>query len=233
MTQPAEGRAAGWIVDHVFVFVAPKAPEAATLRNHGLVESFRRSHPGQGTANVCFCFDNAYLELLWVVDAAEATSCALSRSGLIDRAVWRRTGASPFGIALRHDDPRTPLPFPSWNYPAPFLPDGITIPVALASDDPRQPFLFRSPGGLRPDEWSDGRAGDRQQASGLTEIAGIGLAFPEAVAPHPDIEALAAAGLFAVDRRGAAPAMEFSLRGRDGAIASSLRLPEMRLGGYG
>lgn len=52
-------------LDHLFVFVEPGAPERAALERAGLRESFRRRHPGQRTANVCFCFDNAYLELLW------------------------------------------------------------------------------------------------------------------------------------------------------------------------
>ncbi len=59
---------------HVFVFVKPGAPEATGLYAAGMVESYRRRHPGQGTANVCFCFDNAFLELLWVTSEAEVTS---------------------------------------------------------------------------------------------------------------------------------------------------------------
>ena len=161
-------------LDHVFVFVTPGAPEAAAL---GLCESYRRRHPGQGTANVCYCFDNAYLELLWVTDRAELTAPAVARTRLAERADWRRTGASPFGIALRGPDPDTPLPFESWDYAAPFLPAGMAIPVAVASDDPRQPFLFRSPGTARPDTWPDdaggSRAGARQRPIGLAEIAAV------------------------------------------------------------
>jgi hypothetical protein len=48
-------------IDHLFVFVEPPATEAAELEQAGLRESFRRRHPGQGTTNACFCFDNAYL----------------------------------------------------------------------------------------------------------------------------------------------------------------------------
>ncbi len=156
--------AARWCIDHAFVFVAPGAPEASALESLGLRESFRRHHPGQGTANLCFCFDNAYLELLWLEDAAEADSCALNRSAWAARAAWRDGGASPFGLALRSDDPEAILPVPAWNYAAPFLPAGQVIPVALASDDPRQPLLFRSPGGARPctgrDYWTCSQSGN-------------------------------------------------------------------------
>lgn len=46
-------------LDHIFVFIRPDGPEAARLEAIGLVESYRRDHPGQGTSNVCYCFENA------------------------------------------------------------------------------------------------------------------------------------------------------------------------------
>lgn len=219
----------GWSIDHLFVFVAPGALEAAALTRLGLVESFRRAHPGQGTANVCFCFDNAYLELLWVADADEAATCALARCGLAARADWRRTGASPFGIALRSADPGAAAPFPCWDYAAPFLPAGMAIPVATAGDDPRQPLLFRSPGNARPDRWTDGRAGARQTVAGLAEIVSARLGFPEGVAPDPAFEMLAARGLIDLDRRGTAPTMELELSRANGGARACLRLPAFAL----
>jgi hypothetical protein len=45
-------------IDHLFVFIEPDGPEIEALRRLGLVETYRRAHPGQGTANVCFAFDN-------------------------------------------------------------------------------------------------------------------------------------------------------------------------------
>lgn len=217
---------AGWAIDHLLVFVAPDAPEITRLTSLGLSESFRRAHPGQGTANACFCFDNAYLELLRLTAPAEAASCALARAGLLVRADWRRSGASPFGIALRSDGPDADLPFPSWDYAAPFLPAGMTIPVATASDDPRQPLLFRSPGNARPDQWTDGRAGARQRAAGFGEIAGTALAFPAGVTPDPAFQALAAQGLIAVHGDAAAPAMELHLEEAGGPDRQRLRLPD-------
>jgi hypothetical protein len=216
---------ASWALDHLFVFVAPGAPEADRLAALGLAESFRRRHPGQGTTNACFCLDNAYLELLWIADASEAAACALARSGLMARADWRTSGASPFGIALRCADPAAELPFASWNYAAPFLPAGMAIPVATASDDPRQPLLFRSPGNVRPDQWTDGRAGDRQTAAGLAEITGVRFAFPDDVTPDPAFAALAGRGLIVLDR-GAAPTMELELSRAGGNAPLRLRLPE-------
>ena len=59
------------------MFVQPGAPELTRLTDAGLRESFRRDHPGQGTTNVCCCFDNAYLELLWLHDPAAAAGALL------------------------------------------------------------------------------------------------------------------------------------------------------------
>jgi len=211
-------------LDHVFVFTAPGAPEAAALTAAGLRESFRRAHPGQGTANVCYCFDNAYLELLWADDGAGPAAPAAARTGLGVRADWRRSGASPFGIAVRGAGP---LPFATWDYAAPFLPDGATIPVALDSDDPRQPFLFRSPGNARPADWTDGRAGPRQRAAGLTGIAGVHLDLPPGLAPAPALTALAAAGLIALGTADAAPRLVLALARADGGPPRRLSLPDL------
>ncbi len=180
-------------LDHVFVMVRPGAPEAAALTGAGLCESFRRDHPGQGTTNLCFCFDNAYLELLWLCDPAAARTPPAARLRLPERAD-RQAGASPFGIALRTAQGAA-MPFPTWDYAAPFLPAGVTIPIALASDDPAQPLLFRSPGSRRPDAWTDGRAGARQRSAGLAEIVHLQLDLPDGVRPCAPLVRLQEIGL--------------------------------------
>ena len=87
-------------LDHVFVMVRPGAPEAeaAALARAGLCESFRRDHPGQGTTNLCCCFDNAYLELLWLNNPAEALAPPAARLQLADA----RRLAAHRGVAVRH-----------------------------------------------------------------------------------------------------------------------------------
>lgn len=67
----------------------------------------------------------------------------------------------------------------------------MSIPVACDSLDPAQPLVFRSPGDRPPTLWTDGRAGARQQAAGITRIARIELWSP----PGPVLRGLAAAGL--------------------------------------
>lgn len=213
-------------LDHLFVFVRPGAPEAAALERAGLRASYRRRHPGQGTANVCYCFDNAYLELLWIEDEAETTAPAVVRTRLAERADWRRTGTSPFGIALRGGSSEELFPGGSWEYAAPFLPPGLTVPVASASADLGQPFLFRSPGSQRPDAWTDGRAGTRQRPAGLIDIAALRLDLPATVRPAPDLRHLEERGVLSLGSNGAGHGLILTLSRSDGRAPRQLSLPD-------
>lgn len=158
-------------LDHVFCFVDDIETASNALMRLGLEESFRRRHPGQGTANVCFCFENAYLELLAIADRSEACAPAIAATKLWDRSQWRSNGANPFGISFRLTGKSEAIPFPTWDYRPPYLPDGMSIPVAVASDDLALPFVFRSPGSLPP---MNGRTGGQVTCSDA-------LASPELV----------------------------------------------------
>lgn len=211
---------------HVFMFVAPGAPEAERLAAVGLHESFRREHPGQGTANLCYCFDNAYLELLWVADASALAAPAVARTGLAERAAWRLGDASPFGIAVRTEGPDEPLPFDTWHYRPPYLPAGVSVSVAVDSADPLQPMVFRSPGGVRPDRWKDGRAGRRQRSAGLAEVTMVEVALGAQAKPSRALAALAAAGIVEIAPPSAdGPGLRLTLSGADGAPPACLALP--------
>lgn len=214
------------LIDHVFVFVESEGAEIASLQRQGMTENFRRAHPGQGTANACFCFDNAYLELLWVESAAEISAPALARTGLAERAAWRRNGACPFGIAFRTEPADAPLPFATWDYSASFLPEDRPIAVALSSDDARQPFLFRSPGSVAPARWTDGRAGTRQQTAGLRDIVGIELDLPAGLAPCRALEDVERAGVITLNRGAAAHRLTLHLSRRSGNASVRLLMPD-------
>ena len=223
----AQVTAATLDIDHLFVFVAPGAPDARRLDKAGLRPSYRRRHTGQGTANICYCFDNAYLELLWVADEVEIRSPNIARTRLAERADWRRSGASPFGIAVRTASVEIPLPFETWDYDAPFLPGGTTMAVAIASEDPRQPLLFRSPGTARPDAWTGDRTNDRQIHAGLREIIAVHLSLPPSVAPSPALETLEDASLLSLGTGGDTPGAVLTLSGATGQPARRLSLPEL------
>lgn len=73
------------LIDHIFIAVQPGAPEAAVLADFGLAEGSGNRHPGQGTANRRFFFDNAFIELLWLDNAAEARNDATRPTMLFER----------------------------------------------------------------------------------------------------------------------------------------------------
>jgi hypothetical protein len=130
-------------LDHVFILCDEGAPEAEALLRLGVREGSRNTHPGQGTACRRFFFANAYLELLWVEDAAVARGEAVQRTRLLDRWALRRAGACPFGVIVRPspDTVEAPPPFPTWRYTPPYLPADIAIDVA--DDTPlAEPAVF-------------------------------------------------------------------------------------------
>src|SRR6266567_1042943 len=83
--------------DHVFICVSVSGEEASTLAAFGLTEGTPNVHPGQGTACRRFFFANAYLELLWVSNAADAQSETIQPTHLYERWARRASGACPFG----------------------------------------------------------------------------------------------------------------------------------------
>ena len=131
-------------LDHVFVCCAVGAPEALLLVQRGLLEGSPNNHAGQGTANRRFFFSNAYLELLWVSDPAEAQREVVLPTQLWERWSRRTEGACPFGIVFR---PRTvataETPFSTWSYRPPYLPDGLSIDVGrdMALTEPQLFYL--------------------------------------------------------------------------------------------
>jgi hypothetical protein len=177
-------------LDHVFAFVRPDSPEFAHLAALGLVETYRRRHLGQGTANACFCFDNLFLELLWVCDQEEINSEAVLRTGLSQRARWITEATCPFGIAWRNE-PEDTTSIRTWDYRPPYLPDGISIDVATDGDDVQQPMMFRSPGSAPPIDWPADRRGALQHRAGLTRVLHVELAMPPTVAPSPALISIA------------------------------------------
>jgi hypothetical protein len=114
-------------LDHLFVWTEAGAPEAELLVQFGLTEGEPNTHPGQGTACRRFFFNNAYLELLWVADPAEAQNETTRPTQLWTRS--QRGPSSPFGVAFRPSAPGVSVPFPSWEYRPPYLPAGLAIRV--------------------------------------------------------------------------------------------------------
>jgi len=156
-------------LDHIFFFVPGEAHARASMARVGLRINYSRKHPGQGTQNVCACLDDAFLELLWLDGSPMSPESEAIGLGARGRGL-----ALPLGIAWRGQAPYETLP-----YAAPFLPDGITIPVARESLDPAMPLVFASPGGAAPVDRTDRLVGERQQPE-LATLARCRLRMPQA-----------------------------------------------------
>jgi hypothetical protein len=130
-------------LDHVFICCASGAPEADALVRLGLREGSSNVHRGQGTANRRFFFCNAYLELLWVSNAAEARSEHTSRTRLWERWSSRASGACPFGVIFRSRGAKTAAPFETWSYQPKYLAPGLSIEFANGTpiEEPELAFL--------------------------------------------------------------------------------------------
>ncbi len=132
-------------LDHVFVAALIDAPELQLLRDAGFVEGPSHDHPGQGTASRGIFFENAYLELIWLVDAQVAAAPSVRRTGLAQRADPGQ-GASPFGFGLRSPlDPLPDTPFESWRYSPDYLPEGFGFAMAANSERLDEPLIFVLP----------------------------------------------------------------------------------------
>jgi hypothetical protein len=132
-------------LDHFFVAVPTPDSGVEALREAGFVEGPSAVHRGQGTASRGFVFENAYLELIWLSDGEEARSPAVRRTRLEERT---RAGshACPFGIGLRNaEGTQARVPFATWEYKPPYLPEGYAIRMAETSEDLQEPLVFFLP----------------------------------------------------------------------------------------
>ncbi len=133
-------------LDHIFILTDVGAPAADKLVDFGLVEGPGNTHPGQGTANRRFFFQNVMLELLWVADAEELKASDLSVLWHRRPPGWHREqppAASPFGLCLRPGTtPTVDVPFPGWPYCPSYLPAPLQIWIGNNADELAEPFLF-------------------------------------------------------------------------------------------
>jgi hypothetical protein len=178
-------------IDHLFIWTDVGAGEADRLISLGLTEGTSNIHPGQGTTNRRFFFHNAMLELLWVHDRAEAQSDLIRPTRLWDRWQNRHDGVCPFGVCLR------PAPgvgnivaFSSWAYCPPYLPEGLSIEVGTNSDVLTEPWLFQTPFGQRPDQYSVEKAQPLDHEIGFCEITRVELVSPTANTVSPELQSV-------------------------------------------
>jgi hypothetical protein len=163
-------------LDHVFVCAGVGAPEAKALVRFGLREGTPGRHPGQGTANRRFSFENAMLELLWVSDPVEAQSERTRRTLLWERWSGRAGGASPFGICARPTGARDEgFVFRGWEYRPAYLPEPLVMHIGEAGiEEPLWVYLGFAKRAERQ-RWFEGHA------AGVREITGVTVTSPRAI----------------------------------------------------
>ena len=179
-------------LDHVFICCSAGAPEGDALVRLGLDEGSPNTHPGQGTANRRFFFRNAFLELLWVSDPAEARSEQTRRTKLWERWSGRTSSACPFGIVFRPKGANAAtVPFATWAYRPNYLPPGLAIEFAedVPLEEPELvylPFLHRAgPPAYEPTDHS----------LPIRELCGVTVGFPSAAGLSKPSQEVLSAGL--------------------------------------
>ena len=145
----APGRAAAppapLVLDHVWIAVAPGAPERAALEKAGFrIAPDVNRHDGRGTASVTAEFRGRYLELIYV-DSSVPVSPGLEivAKKFQRKAAWRETRASPFGIGARRTA-STPaaFPFSTWKVAEEWMPRGSSMEILTPREMPDAPSLF-------------------------------------------------------------------------------------------
>ena len=167
----------------LFIFTAVGAPAIDRLAEFGLIEGAPNTHPGQGTACRRIFFHNGMLEFLWVRDAQEVQRDLIAPTRLWERFQYQQTGYSPFGICFRSmgsagQPNRVELPFETWTYRPPYLPDTLQIDVAKNETYPQEPMLFFIPFGGRPDRYPVERQQPLAHPIGFREITGLRIGLP-------------------------------------------------------
>ena len=201
-------------LDHIFVFASHGGEEEArALMRFGLSEGTPNVHAGQGTACRRFFFRNAYLELLWVTDQAEAQSATVRPTHLWDRWAARSGDACPFGLVFRpivQED--CGVPFPAWEYRPPYFQESWSLHVGTNADLLSEPMLFYFPLIRRPDSHSAPKIQVVEHAAGLSELTRVELISPDADSPSPAFEAVLRSGVVR-RRRGAGHLVELGFDG--------------------
>jgi hypothetical protein len=171
---------AGFELDHVFVCVSNLEDSVKMLTDRGLQCGVRSVHAGQGTADAVFFFDNAYLELLYARDEGKLELPAARKLGLGRRLDWQKSGACPFGVAFRRTGPAQEDEPETWDYAAPFLPGGATIPIMTPAGLAREPLLLISTVSAPPASYAHERGIPLEQGGRRRVLDRVRIDVPKA-----------------------------------------------------
>lgn len=132
-------------IDHIFIFSNNGGKEADKLVEFGLTEGSSRIHPGQGTTNRKFYFENFFLEILWVIDENEIRSELTSKTKLWERSQFDNNDFSPFGLCLVNSKLTDKLFEQSESYQPKYFPERMSIDIITNEKNPNLPWTFRLP----------------------------------------------------------------------------------------
>lgn len=132
-------------IDHIFIFSKNFGKEADELVECGFTEGSSRTHPGQGTTNRKFYFENFFLEVLWVIDETDIRSELTSKTKLWERSQFDKNDFSPFGLCLVNSKLTNKLFERSEIYQPNYFPEGMSIDLITNEKNPNLPWTFRLP----------------------------------------------------------------------------------------
>jgi hypothetical protein len=199
-------------LDHLFICTSIGAASADRLIQFGLTEGPSNVHPGQGTANRRFFFNNAFLELLWVHNSAEAQSETTRPTHLWKRWAGRDTTACPFGLCFRSTGGDSDPLFSTWDYRPQYLPPSLSIGIGTNAEAVEEPFICHLTFAQRPDSYPALKRPPLEHAAGLRKITRVEIATPSGTRYSPELQAVIDAGLIEM-RVGAAHLLEIVFDG--------------------
>lgn len=173
-------------LDHIFIFTCRVQQAAATLQLFGLTEGTANVHPGQGTACRRFFFQNAYLELAWVISENEIKNPVIRRTNLWERVQYEHTHYCPVGLCFRtkpQSGQSSRLIFEDgWQYYSDYLPPGQYANIASNEDFPAEPMLFEMPFfGLAPKDYPPEKRQPLTHAKGFQKLTKVILTQPSPI----------------------------------------------------
>ncbi|NRA67017.1 MAG: VOC family protein [Pseudobacteriovorax sp.] len=136
-------------IDHYFIATSNPDSLAESLIQAGFHEGRNNTHPGQGTANRCFFFQQTYLEILFPTNEKVKNPEVDTLLHLGQRIASK---ACPFGLCLRNkpNDSMTRPPFPFDVYDPQYFEGDKTIAIGKAT--PAEPLWFFLNFVKRPEE---------------------------------------------------------------------------------
>jgi hypothetical protein len=133
-------------IDHIFIFTNKPNEAAKELTDSGFTEGSSRSHPGQGTANRKFYFENFFLELLYVTSEEEIKNEKTSSIYLWERSQYQQNNFSPYGLCVKSSAESDILFGNAVQYQPDYLfPNTAAIEMIPNELHPQLPLTFRRP----------------------------------------------------------------------------------------